>query len=338
MGLLPVIAGAILITMLSLAATLGWQLLRAPSATAGAPPILIVVRSGASTAEVAELLYRKRLVRSPLALRLYARVSGAAAELRPGRYLLRQGMTPPQLLAELRRGQPTSNSFTIPEGSSLEEIAQVLVRRGFISQASAFVAAADGSPVGAEFRPPGVALRHHLEGYLFPDTYRVDPDITPARLVAMLEARLEQAWTPAYRARTAAHALTLHQVLTLASIVEAEARLDAERPIIAAVYLGRLRIGMKLDADPTVRYVVGKPHGTGLATADLRVESAYNTYLHPGLPPGPINSPGEASIRAVLYPANVPYLYFVARRDGSGAHVFSRTLAEHHRAVAAQQG
>lgn len=315
----------------------GWRWLTGPVDARAAQRVALVVRPGATTASVAAQLRALGLVRSATAFRLYVRWAGAGSELRPGRYLLSPDMDMGRLLAELKQGQPANNSFTVPEGYTLEEIANLLAAHGFVASAREFVSAADQSPLAAAYLPPRAPLRHPLEGYLFPDTYQVDPDVTVAQLLALMVQRTERAVTPAYRQRAAALGLSVHQLLTLASIVETEAKLDSERPLIASVYENRLKLGMRLDADPTLQYAASKPPGVPPDAADLRLDSPYNTYRHTGLPPGPIANPGDAALRAVLYPAATDYLYFVARADQSGAHVFSRTLAEHNAAVAAQQ-
>jgi UPF0755 protein len=163
-----------------------------------------------------------------------------------------------------------------------------------------------------------------LEGYLFPDTYRFAIGQKEEEIIKIMVNRCLEVASPLYEGYDGS--LSFHEVITLASIVEKEAIYDRERPVIAGVFLNRLRIGMRLQADPTVRYVVNEPRSRVLYR-DLEVESPYNTYRYPGLPPGPIASPGVASIRAVIEPADVDYMYFVARGDGT--HYFSRTFAEH---------
>jgi UPF0755 protein len=169
-----------------------------------------------------------------------------------------------------------------------------------------------------------------LEGYLFPDTYAFPDGTRPRDAVLEMVKRFEREWKPEWTARLDSVSLNRHQLVTLASIVEREAKVPAERPVIAAVYLNRLREKMLLQADPTVQYARGK-HTPRLLHKDLEIDSPYNTYKYPGLPPGPIASPGAASLVASLYPANVPFLYFVAAPDGH--HEFRKTLAEHEIAV-----
>jgi UPF0755 protein len=169
-----------------------------------------------------------------------------------------------------------------------------------------------------------------LEGYLFPATYTFAEGTTPRAAVAQMVARFESAWKPEWNERLQALAMSRHDAMTLASIVEEEARRPEERPVIAAVYLNRLRKGMRLQADPTVQYLLPR-HTARVLYRDLEIDSPYNTYRRAGLPPGPIGSPGAPSIEATLHPANVPYLFFVAHPDGH--HEFRTTFAEHARAI-----
>ena len=218
------------------------------------------------------------------------------------------------------------HTVTIPEGFSLTSIAQLIGRALSVPPESVMIAAGD------------TALRHRLdvptptlEGYLFPDTYTFAEGTSPAEAVRTLVARFEQVWKPEWDARLQKLTMSRHDIMTLASIIEKEARLAEERPVISAVYHNRLKIGMLLQADPTVQYALGK-HVDRVLYRDLEVDSRYNTYKHVGLPPGPIASPGAASIEAALYPANVPYLYFVAHPDGH--HEFRQTFSEHTEARA----
>jgi UPF0755 protein len=186
-------------------------------------------------------------------------------------------------------------------------------------------------------RPAGASL----EGYLFPDTYQVSPDVTAADLIQRMLRTFDQRVASQMRQQAAARGLTVHQWVTLASIVEREAVIASERPVIASVYLNRLELGMKLDADPTVQYALGYQAQTRswwkrpLLLEDLEVKSPYNTYKNPGLPPGPIANPGLASLRAVVEAPDTDYYYFVANKQaGDGSHVFARTIEEHQRNIA----
>jgi UPF0755 protein len=229
---------------------------------------------------------------------------------------------------KLARGDVYVINITFPEGLNATEMAKIFEMHG-LGPASAFVAAArDPSPIKVLD-----AAARDLEGYLFPETYMLSRRTDAARLVRMMTARFDQVFTVDMRQAAGDRGLTVRQVVTLASIIEKEASRPEERPLVAAVYENRLRIGMALQCDPTVIYAlarVGKYTGN-LRREDLAFDSPYNTYRYPGLPPGPIASPGRASLEAAVHPAPVDFLYFVSRNDGS--HEFSRTLEEHNRNV-----
>ncbi len=230
-------------------------------------------------------------------------------------------------VSALTDGTGLIRTVTIPEGYSIADIAPVLARALGVDQDSVLAATRD-SALRERLDVPTPTL----EGYLFPDTYAFADGTTPRVAVQVMVKRFEQVWDPAWNQRLEQLALSRHDILALASIVEKEAKLPTERPVIAAVYLNRLRSGMRLQADPTVQYALGR-HSARLYYKDLRVDSPYNTYEHSGLPPGPIASPGRASIVAALNPAAVPYRYFVAHTDGH--HEFHVDYRSHERAVAA---
>jgi len=219
-------------------------------------------------------------------------------------------------------------NITFPEGLTVAEMAKVFETQKFGSAAAFIEAAGDPSPI-KQLDPEA----RDLEGYLFPETYPLPRNTPASRLIRQMTDRFEQVMTPALRQAVEAKGLSVRQAVTLASIVEKEASRQDERPLVAAVYANRLRIGMPLQADPTVIFALlrsGKYNGN-LRRDDLGLDSPYNTYRYPGLPPGPIASPGRAAIEAAVNPAAVDYLYFVSRNDGS--HEFARTLDEHNRNV-----
>jgi UPF0755 protein len=233
-----------------------------------------------------------------------------------------------QVIDKLSRGEVYVFNVTFPEGLTIEEMASIFEKRG-LGPASEFVAAArDPSPI--KNLDPAAP---DLEGYLFPETYAIPRRTGASRLVGLMTARFAAVFTPDLLQAAQARGLSPRQAVTLASIVEKEAARPEERPLVAAVYANRLRIGMPLQADPTV--IVGLQRAgkyTGnIRRDDLDFDSPYNTYRYPGLPPGPIASPGRGSLEAAVKPAEVDYLYFVSRNDGS--HEFARTLAEHNRNV-----
>jgi UPF0755 protein len=299
----------------------------------GAPPqgasVRITIPAGASFHAVTDTLVARGLLTSRLWFRLLARARGADRSVKAGIYDLPAGAGSWQLLSALETGRVAMARFTAPEGLTLLDLAD-LVRDRLEIPADQFLAAARDSALRAELRVKAPTL----EGYLLPETYNLPLPVTAEALVRAMVAEFERQWLPAWDRRLDSLGMTRNQLLALAAIVEGEARHDEERPVIAGVYSNRLRRGMPLQADPTVQYAVELATGERkqrLLFKDLEIQSPYNTYLHSGLPPGPVNSPGIRSIGAALYPAAVPWLYFVA--GGDGYHVFSRTLSEHNRAI-----
>lgn len=319
----------ITLSVAAAAAALVWGALvlevrRAPEAGRG-DVVRFEVQRGEPFVSVVARLHEAGVVRSPLALRVWAALHRLDRSVRRGTYEFTIGEPAAAVLERLVAGDILRVSVTVPEGYMKWDIAGAFTRAGVDSAA---LLAQISDPVRLERRRIDAPS---LEGYLFPDTYVVPWGVTPAAVVDQMLARLDEVFTDSLLARAMELDMTPHEVLTLASIVEAEARVPGERPTIAAVYHNRLRRGMRLEADPTVAYAMGGFRGRMLY-AHLEIDSPYNTYRHRGLPPGPICSPGEAAIRAALYPdPDVDALYFVARGDGS--HIFSKTLREHQQAV-----
>jgi UPF0755 protein len=292
----------------------------------GGPEVRVTIPPGATMRVAAESLSRAHVISFSRGFRLYASLRRDDRGIRAGTYMLHRNASWNYVLDALRAGKGLVQIVTIPEGFSLAQIESALESKLGAPEDSVTAAARDTSLLRVLDVPTGT-----LEGYLFPDTY-VFPDGTPARgAVATMVHRFEQVWKPEWTARLDTIHLSRNDVMTLASLVEKEAKIPEERPVIAAVYLNRYRDGELLQADPTVQYALGK-HVARVLYKDLEVESPYNTYKHKGFPPGPIASPGKPSIEAALYPANVPYKYFVAFPDGH--HEFRADLAAHERAVA----
>lgn len=286
--------------------------------------VRFAVRDGERFSSIADRLAEAGLIRSPLLFRVRARVAGIDRAIQPGLYRLRGGEPIEELLHALATGVEQT-TVTIPEGRTLHEIAEALAARG-LGTADAFLCLADDPAFLLAAGVPGP----HLEGYLFPDTYKFNPGASAEEVLSTMVRRFHEQFGAEHHRRAADRGLTVDQVVTLASIVEKETGAATERPLIAGVFDNRLRRGMPLQSDPTVIY--GLPAFSGdLTRADLASPSPYNTYVHAGLPPGPIANPGLAALEAVLAPTASPYLYFVARNDGT--HAFSATLAEHNRAV-----
>lgn len=293
------------------------------------PPVRVIVPKGASFAAAADSLERHGLVRSPFFFRVYGRLTRADRNIKPGTYLLQHGTPWSGIVEAMHGGKGLVNSVTIPEGFSLLQIVPLLSQRLNLPLDSVAAAVRDTALL-AQLEIPVATL----EGYLFPDTYAF-PDGTGARdAVLELVRRFEREWKPEWNAQLVQLGRSRHEIVTLASIIEREARIAAERPVISAVYHNRLKAGMLLQADPTVLYAHGR-HSARVFYRDLEIDSPYNTYRYSGLPPGPIASPGGPSLVAALFPASVSFRYFVAFPDGH--HEFRNTLAEHEVAKRAAQ-
>ncbi len=288
-------------------------------------PRLVEVKRDEHLRTIARDLERAQVVRSALALLTYARLSGAANRLQPGDYKFSGGETIAEVLGHIVRGESIVITVAIPEGSSVRQIARRLETARLVCDWK-FVETARHSalPKALGLAPLGV------EGYLFPATYRFTPTVTPEEVLAAMLERFFTQLTPQVEQRAFDMGLSTRELVTLASMIEKEAKVPAERPLIASVFYNRLRLHMPLQSDPTAQYSFEGV--TGPAAQAVHTPSSFNTYDFAGLPPGPIANPGWDSIHAALYPATTGYLYFVARKDGS--HIFSRTLKEHDRAIA----
>ena len=285
----------------------------------------VIIPRGASFAQAADSLARTGLIGSPKLFRLYGRFSGGDRNIKPGTYLLKHGTPWKDIVSALNGGRGLVNTITIPEGYTLLQITPLLARTLKVPADSVQAAVRDTALLARLDIPSAT-----LEGYVFPDTYAFPVGTTARQAVREMVYSFERRWNPEWDSSLQDLKINRNDLVTMASIVEKEARLPEERPVIAAVYYNRLRRGMRLQADPTVQYALGHHVGRVLYK-DLAVESPYNTYLHKGLPPGPVASPGVASLAAAANPANVPYLYFVATRDGH--HEFRMTLDEHTSAI-----
>ena len=286
------------------------------------------ITPGLGTKAIGRLLVDAGVVPDVTTWRLAVWRSGRSTSLKAGEYRFAGPATPMEIVARLARGDVYLRSVTFPEGLTIRQMASIYEQAG-LGAANDFVAAAGDERLVSAFD----AAARNLEGYLFPDTYSLPRRASARDLVERMVRRFNSVMTDDLRARAGARGLDLRQAVTLASLVEKETASPAERPIVAAVYLNRLRQGIGLQCDPTVIYALelrGRFNGN-LTRADLSLDSPYNTYRYRGLPPGPIAAPGRSSLDAVANPAAVDYLYFVSRNDGT--HAFASTLAEHNRNV-----
>ena len=291
-------------------------------------PRTIIVPRNTTLGKIAPRLQERGFIPSAFALRVYARLTHKANRLKAGEYEVSGKISPVALLDLLNSGRVRAFWVTIPEGKWKSEISTYLAPH-WPNAAREFPAFVQ-QPDRWRDRFPFLEGKT-LEGYLFPDTYLVGKGASAEQIITtMLKAFDANCWK-AYQADPPRDGRTFYQVLILASLVEAEAKVAAERPTIAGVYINRLKKGMLLQCDASVLYA----HGLRLSRVlnrDLTIDSPYNTYVHPGLPVGPICNPGADSFKAALHPKDVPFLYYVTKGDGSGTHSFSTTLAEHEAA------
>ena len=288
----------------------------------------VEIPPGAGSVGIGDRLVDGGVIRDRSTYRMAVWMTGQGRHLKAGDYRFDRAMTPFEVIDKIARGDVYVIHVTFPEGLTMTEMAKLFESHGLGPASSFLEAAKDPAPI-RDLDPAA----HDLEGYLFPETYALTRRTDAATLVRLMVAAFNRAFTPELRAAAAARNRTVRQTVTLASIVEKETAKAEERPIVAGVYINRLRIGMPLQCDPTVIYALERARAyTGnLRRDDLQFDSPYNTYRYPGLPPGPIASPGKASLEAVVRPADVDYVYFVSRNDGS--HEFARTLDEHNRNV-----
>lgn len=287
--------------------------------------VKVHVPSGATLSGIAEILDRDDVIRSPLAFKLLTRLRGLGSSLRAGDYVIPPGESLWETVSLLTTGRGDMVRFTIPEGLTDKQVVERVCGALDGIDSTRMMALVGSDSLAREL---GLDVPK-LMGYLFPDTYFVPPSISEAELVRLMVERFNSVYDELTTQIRPANGLNRNQTVILASIIEKEAVLDRERPIIGSVFLNRLHRKRPLESCATVLFVLGK-HKNHLLYRDLEVKSPYNTYLHRGLPPGPICNPGRASLKAALQPSDTSYLYFVARGDGS--HSFTRTLAEHNRA------
>jgi len=285
----------------------------------------VPVSKGMNFKEITSLLKKEGIINKVYAFELLGRAIGITKKVRAGYYSLSPNMPMIEVLMTLKKGNIIEYSLSIPEGFTIDDIAETLEKTGLVKGQDFISITHDRGFIKAlGFEADS------MDGYLFPDTYLLPKGITTQEIAERMVGRFREVITPEIEKRARDLGFTITQIITLASIIEREAKVDAERPLISAVYHNRLRKGMSLQADPTAIYG-RKRLNERITKRDLQAKSPYNTYRIHGLPPGPIANPGEKSINAALYPANVDYLFFVSKNDGT--HYFSRTAKEHIEAV-----
>ena len=288
-------------------------------------PIRIDVAPGEPFRVTARKLEAAGLVRSALAVTVWARWKRVDRQIQHGAYQFTAPAPATALVEKMRTGEAMVMRVTLPEGATMRDLSLALEKAG-LGESAKFLALARDPSFAATL---GITA-NGLEGYLFPDTYAFSPLDPPEKILSTFVTRFRKVFTSEMVAAAEQQGFTVHQIVTLASVVEKETARAEERPLIAAVFRNRLRLGMPLQADPTVIYGLTEFNGN-LTRKDLETPTPYNTYTAAGLPPGPIANPGRHALIAALNPADAPYLYFVAREDGS--HIFNTSLAEHNRAV-----
>ncbi len=286
---------------------------------------VVWVKPGQSFSEIVGQLQTAGLIWHPERFRWLAYLRGDERRIRAGEYVLRASMSPRAILDTMVQGRSLLHKVVIPEGASVSMIGQIIEEAGLVSQEGFVSMASDArlmNSLGFDC--------DSLEGYLFPETYHFPKGVDAEEITRKMVAHFRSVFTAAWAERASELGFSMHQVVTLASIVEKETARPEERPLIAAVFLNRLKRGMRLESDPTVIYGI-KDFDGNLTRKDLKSPNPYNTYQIRGLPPGPIASPGRESVKAVLYPSKASFLYFVSKNDGS--HHFSRSLSEHNAMV-----
>lgn len=325
----------ILILLLVLAGAGFWFSYNLKPVSSAAQTQVFVIEQGMSASKVAEELKKQNIIRSAPAFLQLCRWQNADSKLMAGMYYLSPGMSSREILETLLQGtEPEVVRITIPEGYTVEQIVNTLVNNGLGTEKEYYKVMASFSAKDYAFLAGIPNGKNRLEGFLFPDTYFFDKNAKARDVVDRFLERFSRELTPETKNKLEEMDLSIYHWLIHASIVEREAQKQEERPVIAGVFANRLRIGMPLQSCATVQYVLGEAKPV-LSIEDTKIDSPYNTYKYPGLPPGPISNPGHASLQAVLYPEKTDYLYFVAKQDGS--HAFAVTYQQHLNNVAKYQ-
>lgn len=287
--------------------------------------VSVTIASGHGFKSVSNQLFEQGLIRKKALFDLFARIKGYDRKIKAGEYALSASMTPADILEKLSKGEVILHRLSVPEGYTVMQIALLVEQQGVCSR-DKFMQAAGNAEFIKALRLPSDSL----EGYLFPDTYHYSKNTSCRDLIRLMVKRFKSVLTDPWKARAEQIGFTVHQVVTLASIIEKETGAAEERPLIASVFHNRLKGGMRLESDPTVIYGIENFDGN-LTRKHLKTLTPYNTYMIKGLPPHPIANPGKASLEAALYPADTDYLFFVSRNDGT--HVFSKNYSDHLQAV-----
>lgn len=283
--------------------------------------ISVTIPSGTGTAGIASILEENKLIGNTGVFKLQSRSKGYDGKYKAGQYSLSPSMSMDEIMGLLLAGKDETVRFTIPEGYDIKRTTAKLAEEGLVNT-EAFMKEIENGQFNYEFLSDSPAGPNRLEGYLFPETYDIFTTANEHDIIDKMLYQFDKVFNDDYYARAEELGMSVREVITLASIIEREARVPEDRPVIASVFYNRLKIDMPLQSCATVQYILGEQKPV-LSIKDTQIESPYNTYVIAGLPPGPIASPGADSIKAALYPADTDYLYFLAKGDGS--HAFSET-------------
>lgn len=325
-----VIVGILAVFILSLSIILGW-IFSQPAGT-GKEPVLITIKAGTPAKVIAENLEGRNLIKSSLVFRVAAKIEGMDNSLQAGEYAISPNMSVRQILLMMSQGQTAYQQITIPEGYTVDQVAELLGEKKLANPDKFKSLAKKYAPY--PYMQPNPNTKYSAEGFIFPDTYRLAKGISEEEILVMMVKQFDSKFTPEIRQRANDLGISLRDVIIMASLVEKEAKLSEERSIIAGVFANRIKLGMPLQSCATIQYILGYPKAE-LTINDTQIASPYNTYQIPGLPPGPIANPGIASIKAVLFADKTEYLYFVA--DKQGKHHFSKTYEDHLAAISQVQ-
>lgn len=295
---------------------------------------LILIKKGSSVSLISKTLQKQGVIDNALIFEGVVRFKNLGPQLKAGEYLFEKGLSQDQVIDKLVQGKVYLRKFTIPEGKTLKQVCALLQNKELMTYEYCLEQTKNIKPIERYFEIAAEKYPTNLEGYLYPETYLYNSELKSEEIVPLLVKQFKKSTKDLYELWRSefikGYPLTWHQVVTLASVVEKETAAPHERPLIASVFLNRLKIKMPLQTDPTVIY--GIPNFDGnLTKAHLRTDHPYNTYTRPGLPAGPICNPGREAIQAVLKPKSSDYLYFVAKKDGT--HFFSKNLDQHNKAV-----
>jgi UPF0755 protein len=295
-----------------------------------ASPVSISIPKGASASRIGEILAQAKLIKDPRFFSLYTRYKNYSSSFQSGEYSINPNQDLQSIMNTLKKGpESTAVRVTIPEGLTTKQIVDLLVQEKLIDKEK-FISLVKSKDFGFSFLQGLPQSEARLEGFLFPDTYEIEPGTSEEAIISLMLKRFEQELTPEVKAAISQKGSTVQNFVTLASLIEREAREAEDRPVISQVFLKRLKIGMPLQSCASIQFILGTAKPV-LSLKDLEVKSPYNTYKNIGLPPGPIANPGRAALLAAAFPASTDYLYFVARPDGY--HAFAKSYEEHLRNV-----